>query len=53
MKIIEYHVRILKIMKIIKFHLRIMKIMKIIESNFKIKKKYENHAIPQEHYEKH
>ena len=37
MKIIEFHMRIMKIMKILEFHMRNMKIMKIIELQLRIK----------------
>ena len=51
MKIIKFNLRFMKIMKIIEFHLRIMKIMTIIESNLKIEKQYKNHTILHEHHE--
>ena len=38
MKLLEYHVRIMKIMKIIEFRARITKLMTILESNLKINK---------------
>ena len=54
MKIIEFHLRIIKIMKVLEFHLRITKIMKHFGIQYdNYKKKYKNNRISIENNENH
>ena len=53
MNIIEFHVRITKIMRIFEFHVRITKIMKILEVHKRYAKKKKKHRILIKNIENH